>query len=40
VEGLHQMELPCQPVGTKDNETFRAWMHKLGIVEPETKESD
>jgi hypothetical protein len=34
------LKLPCRPVGTKDNETLRAWMHKLGIVGPETKEPD
>ena len=34
------LKLPCRPVGTKDNETLRARMHKLGIVLPETKEPD
>jgi hypothetical protein len=34
------LKLPFRPVGTKDNETLRAWAHKPGIVRTKTKESD
>jgi len=34
------LKLPCRPVGTKDNETLRTRMNKLGILLPETEESD